>query len=157
MRMQLRRWALRALAGALTIPGLAVLPCTSASASTTCKPLSQGGQATHVWVGSFSNGGTIASDSPGGTIHVPSGGTLYLTGVVLNGTSITFHFGDVNGLTQPFTTSNADGNCVVHHDDSQNEIPFTGIGQFQVTADYTIWESGQRVNGVFLGTIDIGF
>jgi len=152
-----RKLVMAALASMLL--SLVALPFSTASAqaSATCKPIGgvNGGQATHVWVGGLDNNGVIASTSPGGTIHVPFGHGVYLTGVVLNGTNIVFHV-TVQGANGQLDlgTANANSNCVVNQ---ENFGPLPLVFEPEVeswSATYTDWQSGRQVT-TFLGTIDV--
>jgi hypothetical protein len=104
---------------------LTVLPSPAFAA--TC------GQPTHVWIATPA--GSLAN---GNTVTLPVGTTTYQTGVVSPNTPITFTGANTN---MRVTTTNADGNCVVHH---QDNVMFIGnpTGTWPIYATYTPWETG---------------
>lgn len=127
----LPRWLARVLlSSALLLATVALLPSTAFAA--TC------GQPTHVWIatpaGSLANGNTV-------TLHV--GTATYQTGVVSPGTSITFNGAN---FANSVTTTTADGNCVVHHQDNVMYIGYP-TGTWPIYATYIPWETGfQQTN-----------
>ena len=145
----LRRTLLMLLAAVLAATGL-VATTPGAAQAALC------GQPSHVWWAT--PGGSLGG---GNTIYVPAGSTSYATGIVSPGWPITFHAppgffvsvsgGGVSPDGSSFTTTPADGNCVVHHD--QNIINTPQRGTFYIYADYADWGLNQVLYNQFVGTL----
>ncbi|HYS39035.1 MAG TPA: hypothetical protein VEO01_25750 [Pseudonocardiaceae bacterium] len=93
------------------------------------------GQPTHVWIATPA--GSLAN---GNTVTLPVGTATYQTGVVSPGTSITFNGAN---FANSVTTTTADGNCVVHHQDNIMYIGYP-TGTWPIYATYILWETGIR-------------
>ena len=153
---RLQRWrSLRLVlvlgAGLLAVPA-SILASTPAQAAT-C------GQPAHVWWAT--PGGSLAN---GNTVNVANGTTVYLTGVVTPNTHILWHAspGTFSGPLLPtvpgvssngdtYYGTNADGNCVVHHQDNPLVV-FTGT--YTIYAQYLDPVNGFQAN-VLVGTITV--
>jgi hypothetical protein len=136
------------------------IAATSAEAAS-CKSVAQGGQPSMVWIGGLHNEGIISSASPGGTITLPASNPVdiqpafFMTGIVPAGQTITFHFFHSDGGgQQDWTTNPADGNCVVHFDQSHDQAATPTVpDDARVFADYINWQTGQQVTMQFIGHI----
>jgi hypothetical protein len=135
-----------AACSALMVPAV-VLTSSGTAFAATC------GQPAHVWWAT--PGGSLGG---GNTITLAPGSPAWATGVVAPGTQIFYFTTDgfffVNGQNETaFSTTAADGNCVVHHDLNQIFIP-PQAGPIDVYASYDDWQTGWTET--FVGEINIG-
>jgi hypothetical protein len=138
---------------ARTVAASVLLAAASVAATATPASADPCNQPTHVWIATPS--GSLAN---GNTVLVGHSWSVWVTGVVSSGTSITWQFiqiGDPPIFDPPLNTQAANGNCVVN----QQQVSVASIGpvnsRITVEATYTDWETHQ-LGQHFVGYLEIG-
>lgn len=134
-----RRAVFGVLAAAALVVPTGVVAATPAAAVTCGQP------STAFWA---TPGGTLAN---GSTVTVAVGQVAFMTGIVPPGTGVTYSGAN---LASTVTTTAADGNCVVHHQDNPVIIG-NPRGTWPIFASYTRWEDGVRVTSRLVGFVHV--